>query len=246
MPPAAFPASLERGDTRTLAEAEGLSLEEAARKLRYGFFAGETARQGRNLTPSSLRITPTTTPRLYCSIWSGARGSGGLAGIPRQRDGILRPFGNPREDLAAYAAAHALPHVEDETNADPDAAARNPGAAAGDASAAPAQFQSRGACGSGGRPPGGDGHGPFRPDGAVSAPGRGPAGSGDHSLAALAEVPAFLRPRVLLGLFDLLGAGRKDIGAAHLEALERLCASHGNDARISLPTASQPALRPPG
>ena len=55
------------------------------------------------------------------------------------------------------------------------------------------------------------------------------------SLADLAEVPDFLRPQVLLGLFDLLEVGRKDIGAVHLEALERLCASHSNDARISLP-----------
>ena len=55
------------------------------------------------------------------------------------------------------------------------------------------------------------------------------------SLANLAEVPDFLQPQVLLGLFDMLGVGRKDIGAVHLEALERLCASHGSDARISLP-----------
>ena len=54
-------------------------------------------------------------------------------------------------------------------------------------------------------------------------------------LGKLAEVPDFLRPKVLLGLFDLLGAGRKDISAVHLEALQALWNSHGNDARISLP-----------
>ena len=36
-------------------------------------------------------------------------------------------------------------------------------------------------------------------------------------------------------MFELLGVGRKDIGAVHLEALGRLWDGHGNDARISLP-----------
>ena len=54
-------------------------------------------------------------------------------------------------------------------------------------------------------------------------------------LGDLAEVPGFLRAQVLLGMFDLLGVGRKDIGAVHLEALYRLWNGHGNDARVSLP-----------
>ena len=38
---------------------------------------------------------------------------------------ILRPFLEiTRAELAEYAAAHHIPHVEDETNADPEAAAR--------------------------------------------------------------------------------------------------------------------------
>ena len=53
-------------------------------------------------------------------------GSAGLAGIPQVRGNICRPFLRiPRAELAAYAAAHGVPHVEDSTNDDPDAAARN-------------------------------------------------------------------------------------------------------------------------
>ena len=50
----------------------------------------------------------------------------GLSGIPAVRGKIARPFlWLTREDLERYAAARSLPHVEDETNADPEAAARN-------------------------------------------------------------------------------------------------------------------------
>ena len=39
------------------------------------------------------------------------------------------------------------------------------------------------------------------------------------SVDALFDAPEAVRPRMLLELFDLLGVGRKDIGAVHLEAL---------------------------
>ena len=52
-----------------------------------------------------------------------------------------------------------------------------------------------------------------------------------------AEAPAAVRPRMLLRLFDLLGVGRKDIGAAHLEALMDLTSrtAWGKEGRLSLP-----------
>ena len=44
---------------------------------------------------------------------------------PKQGD-IVRPFlEQTREELVTYARAHNIPHVEDHTNADPNAAARN-------------------------------------------------------------------------------------------------------------------------
>lgn len=229
-----IPCFTDSGDTRALAEAEGLSAEEAARKLRYGFLQETARREGFDAILTAHHADDNAETVLLNLV----RGTGlrGLGGIPRQRDGILRPFLEvSRAELAAYAAAHHIPHVEDETNADPDAAARNflrlqvmpllrkvnPRAAEHIAGTAArlaemdtglSNLTARYLCRASVQP------------GCVTI-----------SLADLAEVPDFLRPQVLLGLFDMLGVGRKDIGAVHLEALERLCASHGNDARISLP-----------
>ena len=229
-----IPCFTGSGDTRALAEAEGLSAEEAARKLRYGFLQETARREGFDAILTAHHADDNAETVLLNLV----RGTGlrGLGGIPRQRDGILRPFLEvSRAELAAYAAAHHIPHVEDETNADPDAAARNflrlqvmpllrkvnPRAAEhiagtavrlGEMDTGLSNLTARYLCRASVQP-----------------------GRVTISLADLAEVPDFLRPQVLLGLFDLLEVGRKDIGAVHLEALERLCASHSNDARISLP-----------
>ena len=222
------------GQVRGLAENLGLSLEEAGRKLRYDFLRKTAEREGFSAVLTAHHAGDNAETMLLNLI----RGTGlrGLCGIPPERDIILRPFlGLNREELAAYAAAHGIPHVEDETNADPDAAARNllrlkvmpllrqlnPRAEAHMARTAAllretdeglADLTERYLRAASVQP------------GRVTVP-----------LGKLAEVPDFLRPKVLLGLFDLLGSGRKDIGAVHLEALQALWNSHGNDARISLP-----------
>lgn len=50
-------------------------------------------------------------------------GSRGLTGIPASRDRIHRPFLRvTREELAAYAEKYDVPHIEDETNQELDAA----------------------------------------------------------------------------------------------------------------------------
>ena len=53
----------------------------------------------------------------------------------------------------------------------------------------------------------------------------------------LFAAPEAVRPRMLLRLFDLLGAGRKDVGAVHLEALLDMArrTEQGNETRLSLP-----------
>lgn len=222
------------GQVRGLAENLGLSLEEAGRKLRYDFLRKTAEREGFSAVLTAHHAGDNAETMLLNLI----RGTGlrGLCGIPPERDIILRPFlGLNREELAAYAAAHGIPHVEDETNADPDAAARNllrlkvlpllrqlnPRAEAHMARTAAllretdeglADLTERYLRAASVQP------------GRVTVP-----------LGKLAEVSDFLRPKVLLGLFDLLGAGRKDISAVHLEALQALWNSHGNDARISLP-----------
>ncbi len=54
-----------------------------------------------------------------------ARGTGlrGLTGIPARRGRIVRPLlQTPRRDIEEYLTAHGIPHVEDSTNAETDAA----------------------------------------------------------------------------------------------------------------------------
>ena len=228
------PLAVGRGDVKKLAEGEGLSVEEAARKLRYAFL--ETASEERN--GAWILTAHNADDNAETLLMNLIRGTGikGLAGIPRQREKILRPFLRlTRAELAEYAAAHDISHVEDETNADPEAAARNlvrlrvmpllrqvnsravehmAGTAARlrEAETGLEDLTERYLRTVSVQP------------GRVTVP-----------LGKLAEVPEFLRPRVLLGMFELLGVGRKDIGAVHLEALCRLWNGHGNDARISLP-----------
>jgi tRNA(Ile)-lysidine synthase len=220
------------GDVRAAAEREGLSVEEAGRKLRYAFLKETAAEQGCAVVLTAHHADDNAETVLLNLV----RGTGvrGLAGIPPERDGILRPFLEiSRAELADYAAAHGVPHVEDDTNADPDAAARNllrlkvlpllrevnPRAVEHMAAAArhlreaddfleseAGQFLARARTGS---------------------------GSAELTYSAWREIPIALRPRVLLGLFDLLGVGRKDVGQTHLSALEALVGEDGG--QLDLP-----------
>jgi tRNA(Ile)-lysidine synthase len=229
-----IPFAAGRGDVRAEAEREGLSPEEAARKLRYAFLKDTAARTGcaRILTAHHADDNAETM------LLNLVRGTGlrGLAGIPQERDGVLRPFLElSRRELEAYAAAHGLSHVEDGTNADPEAAARNllrlrvmpllreinPRAV--EHMSAAAEILRAADSGM-------DQAAQEALSRAFVQPGRVTV-----SLDDLARVPEAALPRVLLGLFDLLGAGRKDVGAVHLEALRRLSETRGGSARISLP-----------
>ena len=225
----------DQGDVRTLAKQEGLSLEEAARKLRYGFLRREAAVRG------GIRIYTAhhADDNAETMLLNLVRGTGvtGLAGMRREQNGIYRPLLDlTRADLEAYAAKHGIPHVEDETNEDPDAAARNllrlrvmpllkelnPKAVERmnetsrqldaidrtletEAERCIAHIEVR------------EGH--------VALPGE-----------KLHEEPYAVRPRILLQLFDRLGVGRKDIGAVHLNGiLELIRDNDGKERRLDLP-----------
>ena len=112
------------GDVRALAEREGLSTEEAARRLRYGFLQ-ETAEKNGADAIFTAHHADDNAETVLLNLVRGT-GSAGLAGIPQVRGNLCRPFLRiTRLELADYAAAHDIPHVEDSTNADPAAAARN-------------------------------------------------------------------------------------------------------------------------
>ena len=119
-----IPLTVGRGDVAGLARREGRSTEEAARILRYDFLKKTAEAEACGVICTAHHAGDSAETLLLNLI----RGTGlrGLTGIPRQRDGMLRPLLDvQRGELAAYAAARAIPHVHDETNDDPDAAARN-------------------------------------------------------------------------------------------------------------------------
>ena len=119
-----IPFASGSGDVRSFAEKEGLSIEEAARQLRYAFLQ-ETAEKNGADAILTAHHADDNAETVLLSLVRGT-GSAGLAGIPQVRGNICRPFLRiPRAELADYAAAHDIPHVEDSTNADPSAAARN-------------------------------------------------------------------------------------------------------------------------
>lgn len=231
-----IPLSVGRGDVGEYAKREGLSMEEAARNLRYAFLRRTAAER--------------ECERLYTAHHAGdnaetvllnlIRGTGltGLTGMDWERDGLCRPLlGVTREELEAYAAEWKIPHIEDATNADPDAAARN--LLRLQVMPLLKELNPRAVehiCGTARRLRGEDRS--LEQDAAArTAHVEVQEGRVTLSMEALAAAPAAVRPRMLLRLFDLLGVGRKDVGAAHLEALMDLACrtAWGKEGRLSLP-----------
>ena len=109
------PFTLGRGDAPARAAAAGESLEEAARKLRYGFL--EEAAPGQIATAHNADDNAETL-LLHLLRGTGLRG---LGGIPPRRGRIVRPLlGCERAEIEALLAREGLPHVEDGTNAADD------------------------------------------------------------------------------------------------------------------------------
>lgn len=112
------------GDVQLFSEQEGYSIEEAARILRYDFLR-QTAR---NLDCEIILTAHHANDLAETVLLNLIRGSGikGLTGIPVYREKILRPFLNiTREELEDYAIIYQVPHIEDESNQDAEAASRN-------------------------------------------------------------------------------------------------------------------------
>ena len=115
------PFFLGRGDVPAYAAENGLSIETAARELRYAFLERTAQEQGADVVATAHNLNDNAETILFRM----ARGTGlrGLAGIPARRGKIVRPLlQTPRRDIEEYLAAHNIPHVEDSTNAEPDAA----------------------------------------------------------------------------------------------------------------------------
>lgn len=225
-----IPLTVGRGEVRDFARQEGLSVEEAARTLRYAFLTKAAEAEGCSLVCTAHHADDNAETVLLNLI----RGTGlkGLGGMERRRGILCRPLLDvTRAELREYATAWSVPHMEDETNADPDAASRNflriqvmpllrelnPKTAEHiNRAAAWAREADHYLDEQARRTFVGLGTGP----GWVSFPWE------DLRLA-----PQPLRPRLLLLLLDQLGIGRKDFGAVHLNAIFSL----QNECSIDLP-----------
>ena len=110
------------GDVRAHARKTGKTVEEAARDLRYAFLR-ETAKK----LNAQLTLAHHADDNAETVLLNLVRGTDlhGLCGMRPKQGDLVRPFlEQTRAELAAYAHSHNIPHVEDRTNADPNAAAR--------------------------------------------------------------------------------------------------------------------------
>ena len=112
------PFYTRRDNVAQYARREKRSVEEAGRILRYRFLEETARREGLDLIATGHHAGDNAETVLMNLI----RGCGlnGLTGIRSRRGNIVRPMLEVgRSEIEAYLTEHGVPHVEDETNADP-------------------------------------------------------------------------------------------------------------------------------
>ncbi len=113
----------ERGDVRAFAAERGMSLETAARELRYAFLQEAAENSG----AACIATAHTADDNAETLLFHLARGTGlrGLGGIPPVRGNIVRPIlDTTRLEILPWLTEHGVPYVEDSSN-DSDDYARN-------------------------------------------------------------------------------------------------------------------------
>lgn len=210
------------GDVAAFAREQKISLELAARKLRYEFLL-----DGEGLVATAHNAGDS----LETVLMNLTRGSAlrGLSGIPPKRDRIVRPLlCLSRREIEDYLACHGLPNVNDESNSE-DFCRRNrirntviPALLAENPSLLDNFSRTIRA---------------LREDEELlraesDALLNGAEQEGGYDAGTLLEAPRPLRRRALRRLLE--DAGLHDVTAAHLEAAETLLQS-GPSARLDLP-----------
>lgn len=112
-----LPIEIGRGDVRALARAEGRSVEDAARSVRYAFLEQAADR----LSAAAIAIGHSLDDQAETFLLRLMRGAGprGLAGILPRAGRVVRPLIDLRRaELRDYAAGRRLVFREDATNAD--------------------------------------------------------------------------------------------------------------------------------
>lgn len=112
-----IPFALDGGDVAGEARRRGTGIEETARALRYEFLERTAEERGAGLIATAHTANDNVETMLLHLI----RGSGlrGLTGIRPRWGNLIRPLlTTTRAEVLSYLEEHALPHVEDSTNAD--------------------------------------------------------------------------------------------------------------------------------
>ncbi|HET9266639.1 MAG TPA: tRNA lysidine(34) synthetase TilS, partial [Vicinamibacterales bacterium] len=112
-----IPFTTEAADVAAYAGAERLSIEDAARRLRYDFL--ERAARGAGATHVAVGHTlDDQAETVLLKLMRGA-GPSGLGGVYPEKGIVIRPLLDvSRDDVRAWLAAIGQSWVEDETNAD--------------------------------------------------------------------------------------------------------------------------------
>ena len=112
-----IPLAVGGGDVAAFAREMGMSVEEAARTLRYRFLEETAEQMGADFIATAHHAGDNAETILMNLL----RGTGlrGLGGIPPVRGRIIRPLLEiSRKDIDDYMEKNVLPYVEDETNAE--------------------------------------------------------------------------------------------------------------------------------
>lgn len=119
----AVPCYTGEGDVRACAAENGLSIEEAARRLRYAFLEKTAEETG----AARIATAHTADDNAETLLLNFARGTGlrGLCGIPPVRGRFIRPMlTTTSAEVLRWLEEKHIPHVEDSTN-ETDSCARN-------------------------------------------------------------------------------------------------------------------------
>ncbi len=111
-----IPLQVYEGDAAAYAKDRGMSPEEGARAMRYGFL--DPLADGEMNFVATAHHREDQLETFFINLYRGS-GSRGLAGIRPKRGGYLRPLLEIEKDaITAFAAEQGLSFVTDETNAD--------------------------------------------------------------------------------------------------------------------------------
>lgn len=111
-----IPLQVFAGDAAAYAKDRGMSPEEGARAMRYGFL--DPLADGERNFVATAHHREDQLETFFINLYRGS-GSRGLSGICPRRGGYLRPLLEiEKEALAVFAEEQKLPFVTDETNAD--------------------------------------------------------------------------------------------------------------------------------